>query len=238
MTFSVNDRLGDIVAQLPKAGDVFKENQIDFCCGGNRQLCEVAKEQGVDPDGLVTELNELFETVKDNMQQDVDWTKAPLDEFVDHIVNKHHAYLQTTLPALGELTTKILRVHGPNHGELSKVHRYFHQLKMEFEEHMIKEETLVFPKILEYSRTHSPELLDQAVDAIHELEEEHDSCGDLLKELHKITSGFAVPEDGCSTYHYTFQKLAEVESDTITHVHLENNILFPRLHRIQDEQIA
>jgi regulator of cell morphogenesis and NO signaling len=239
MAFSTTDKIGEIVAHLPKAGYVFKDYDIDFCCGGNRLVCDVAKEQGVDADKLVKEINELYEKVKAEGDEDEDWTTRSMSDLIDHVINKHHAYLQTTLTPLGELVTKILRVHGPHHGEqLLQVHRLYHNLKMEFEEHLIKEEATVFPLIVEYERTQSKELLDKAVENIHHLEEEHDSCGDLLKEIRKVTAGFEVPADGCATYQYTFQKLNELEQDTFVHVHLENNILFPRIHRVQDNMNA
>lgn len=229
MTFSVSDRVGDIVAALPKAGDVFKQHKIDFCCGGNRPLFEAAKEIGIDAQALASEINQVFMTVQEESSNDVDWTQAPLSRLVDHVLNEHHGYLHRTLPSLGELVTTILRVHGPNHPELGIVHRLYNNLKMDFEQHLIKEETLVFPKILEYAKSGSDTALRQAVFAIEELEREHEGTGNILKELRQITKDYQVPADGCGTYHYTFQKLEEVESNTFVHIHLENNILFPRL---------
>lgn len=238
MGFAITDTLGDIVAQLPKAGEVFQNHRIDFCCGGNRALFEAAGEQNVDATQLVQELNALLDAASAADANEVDWTTAPLSQLVDHVLNRHHAYLNTTLPTLGELVTKILRVHGQNHAELAKVHQLFYTLKMEFEQHLIKEETLVFPKIVAFERTGSKDALEQAVAAIDELEKEHDSSGQVLKELRKVTRDYAVPDDGCGTYHYTFQKLEEVESNTFVHIHLENNILFPRLQRTSNAQSA
>ncbi len=235
MAFATTDKIGDIMAHFPKAGDVFKDHGIDFCCGGNRLVGEAAKEQGVDADQLIQEIDALYEKVKKDRDEDEDWTKRSMSDLIDHIVNKHHAFLQTTLAPLGELVTKILRVHGPHHGQqLQQVHRLYHNLKMELEEHLIKEEASVFPLLVEYERTGSKELLDKAVAQIHRLEEEHAGYGNLLKELRQATDGFAVPADSCSTYQYTFQKLHELEQDTFMHVHLENNILFPGIHRVRD----
>ncbi len=232
MAFATTDKIGDIMAHLPKAGDVFKEHGIDFCCGGNRPVVDAAKEHDVDADQLIKEVNALYEKAQE--KEDEDWTKRSMAELIDHIVNKHHAFLQTTLTPLGELVTKILRVHGTHHGQqLQQVHRLYRNLKMELEEHLIKEETTVFPLLVEYERTGSKELLDKAVEQIHRLEEDHVGYGNLLKELRQATDGFAVPADGCSTYQYTFQKLHQLEQDTFMHVHLENNVLFPGIHRIR-----
>lgn len=231
MGFSVTDKLGDIVASFPKAGDVFKAHKIDFCCGGNRPLFEAAAEQGLDSEVLVAELKEAHERTKELTSAETDWTQAPFADLVDYVLTEHHGYLHTTLPALGELVTTILRVHGQNHEELAKVHRLYNSLKMDFEQHLIKEETLVFPNILEYQASGSTKALQSAINAIEELEQEHNHSGDVLKQLRQVTKDYTVPQDGCGTYHYTFQKLEEVEANTFTHIHLENNILFPRLRR-------
>lgn len=228
-TFHSSQKIGEIVTKFPKSADILKEYKIDFCCGGDRPLLTAVKEQGLNETEVLGKINSLYEKFKDVKTKDKNWEEASFSELADHILNTHHAYLWEELPKISELTNKILRVHGEHHPELSKVHRLFHNLKMELEEHLIKEETIQYPAIREYDKNKSQAELDRAVNITKELEDEHTGAGDILKELRKITNDYKVPEDGCNSYRLTYSKLEELEADTFQHIHLENNILFPRL---------
>ncbi|MCL6517279.1 iron-sulfur cluster repair di-iron protein [Alicyclobacillus sp.] len=258
--FQPEDRVGDVVTRFPGAADVFRAHGIDFCCGGQRSVLDAASQQGVPVQPLLDELNQRYTEARARSEQEVDWSQQPISDLVDHIVNHHHAYLHTTLPVMGELVTKILRVHGQHHPELAQVHRLFHELKTDLEQHLIEEETRIFPRVTAWAKraesaagselaqttsphastpaqgseqTSEPVDLDALVRDLEELESDHDRAGDLLKELRRVTGDYAVPEDGCGTYHYVFQKLEEIEGKTFLHVHLENNVLFPRLRANQ-----
>lgn len=232
--FSSKEKLGDIVVKMPKAVEVFKAYEIDFCCGGSRSLIEAIKEHNLKEEEVLEKLQVAYEEVKDLKDESIDWTKAPLSSLVDYVVNTHHAYLVQELPKLSQLTTKILRVHGEDHGNvLSPVHKLFHTLKMELEQHLIKEEEIVFPLIKEYEANPSSELLDKTLKTINELESEHDEVGNILREIRKVTDGYTVPSDGCYSYDLTFKGLELLEGDTFQHVHLENNILFSRLETMK-----
>jgi len=161
--------------------------------------------------------------------EDKNWTNISFSDLIDHVVNTHHAYLNVELPKLSELVRKIYRVHGEGHPELSDVYRLFHTLKMELEQHLIKEEEIVFPLIKQYEENPSHELLERTLKVINELEGEHEGAGDILKELRKVTNSYEMPSDGCYSYDLTFKGLEHLESDTFQHIHLENNIMFPRL---------
>lgn len=227
---SVNDTIGSIVNTFPTAANVFKHHKIDYCCGGDRFLIEAIVEQKLSEEKVLADLNQAYLAFQSASQNHgTNWLIAPIDQLVTHILNTHHAYLYATLPKLSELTTKILRAHGTNHPELSKVHKLFHQLKAELDSHLIKEETIQYPAIEAYLATGSLEQLKQAVEVIKELSDEHTGAGDVLKTLRDITKDYLVPEDGCNTYHTTYRLLEELESDMFTHIHLENNILFKRL---------
>ena len=135
--------------------------------------------------------------------------------------------MRRELPQLSDLSTTILRVHGASHEELSKVHRLFHNLKMEIDQHLIKEEEIVFPLIRGYAENPTSSQLKRIIEVDSELMKEHDGVGDVLKELRKVTDQYSVPEDGCATYEMTYLKLKDMESNLFQHIHLENNILFP-----------
>lgn len=230
--FNSSQKVGDIVISFPKAADVLKEYKIDFCCGGNRLFSEVIKEQGLDEEEILIKLNQLYAKFANN-STDRKWQEATEDELVEHIVNKHHAYLWSELPEISRLTTLILRVHGPNHPELARVHKLFHMLKMELEAHLTKEEAVQYPAIKTYIAGDLKTDLKAATGIIHELEEEHTAAGDLLKELRKVSKDFSIPDDACDSFKSAYQKLQELESDVFQHIHLENNILFPRLMMMQ-----
>lgn len=233
--FSTTDKIGEIVARVPKAGEIFKEKQIDFCCGGSRPLVEAIKEKGLDEKELLAELEDAYRKTKELQEKQKDWRTAPLSELIDYIVSTHHAYLEKTLPVLSELTTTILRVHGTNHQELSRVHKLFHILKMDLEQHLITEEQILFPAIKKYEKNPAPELLEEAGKTISKLETEHEDAGKILKELRSITDHYRLPQDACPTFTKAYSLLQELEDDVFRHIHLENNILHPRLLQKTDK---
>jgi len=226
--FNATQKIGEIVTRFPKAADIFKEYRIDFCCGGDRILRDVLQEEGHNETQVLERINALYEELKDVSSSDRDWTKESSGLLSDYVVNTHHAYLHGELSRMSELTTKILRVHGAHHPELGTVYRLFHQLKMELEQHLIKEEEIEFPLIKEEEKNPSAKARQKILSVIRELEAEHEGAGDILKELRKVTEDYKVPEDGCNSYRLAYEKLEELESDLFQHVHLENNILFPR----------
>jgi regulator of cell morphogenesis and NO signaling len=224
-----SEKIGDIVARFPKAGDIFTEYSIDFCCGGNRPLIEAIKEQNLDEKEVLGTLRKIYQKTLGQDQKDTDWRQASTSKLIDHILNTHHVYMRRELPQLSDLSTTILRVHGASHGELSQVHRLFHNLKLEIDQHLIKEEEIVFPLLKDYAENPSSSKLTKIVDLNGELRKEHDGAGDFVKELRKVTDHYSVPSDGCPTYIMTYSKLEDMESNLFQHIHLENNILFPRL---------
>lgn len=230
------DRVGDIVTRVPGADAVFKQFKIDFCCGGSKPLNEAIEQNELDETEVLQKLNEKLEQAQNVKEDGTDWEKVPYGQLVDHIVHTHHAYLYDELPQLSAYVTKVYRVHGPHRPELADVYQLFHALKSELEEHSIKEENDAFPLIKEYEQMPSEEKRTHLVRVIEELEQEHDHSGDLLKQLREVTRDYALPEGACNTYTLTYQKLEALESDLFTHIHLENNILFPRL--LNDETVS
>ncbi len=229
--FNSTQKIGEIVNAFPKSAEIFKQYRVDFCCGGSRPLSEAIKEQNINESELLNKINSAYESYEAS-SKDKNWVEAPTSEIIEQILNKHHAYLWSELPKISKLSTTILRVHGPHYPELSKVHKLFNTLKMELEDHLTKEETIQYPAIKEYEKTKSLNDLKKAVDIINDLESEHTNAGDILKELRTITNDFTMPEGGCETFELTYQKFHEMESDIFQHIHLENNILFPRLREL------
>lgn len=236
-TFNSNQKIGDIAAKFPNAIDIFKEYKIDFCCGGDRQLAGAIKEQNLNEIEIIDKMNKAYSEFTNSLNtENRNWVDAPLNELIDRILNMHHAYLYTNLPKISDLTTKIFRVHGQNHPELAQVYKLFHMLKMDLEAHLIKEETIQYPAIREFEKSKAEADLDKAIKTIEELDKEHTAAGGILKELRRITNDYTVPNDACNSYIATYVKLQELEANLFEHIHLENNILFPRLIALKNNK--
>lgn len=224
--FKKSDKIGDIVTIFPGASNLFLEYRIDFCCGGNRPLAEAIAEKNLDENKIIPLLNDNYKEFQEKNEEFTDWAKEKPSKLVDYIVGKHHAYLNEELPKISELTLKILKVHGKTHEELFKVHKLFNTLRIELEEHLVKEEGLLFLAIKEYEIERNSYNKENILYLLNELEKEHTGAGDIIKELREVTEHYIVPKDACKTFELTYRKLRELEQDTFQHIHLENNILF------------
>lgn len=212
--------IGDFVAANPGTARVLEAHGVDYCCGGQRPLADVCAEGGLDADALLAELTAVPQTA-----EDLDVTVLSNVELIDHIVSIHHDYLWREMPRLSELANKVARVHGANHPELRAVQQTWTQLVAELTDHLMTEEQEEFPAIKRAGEGGSP----FSDEGIQELLREHDAAGTLLARLRELTDGYTVPADGCASYRALFGGLEETERDLHTHIHKENNILFPRL---------
>ncbi|NLK99025.1 MAG: iron-sulfur cluster repair di-iron protein [Epulopiscium sp.] len=215
-----NNTIGTIVAELPKAVQIFKEYGIDYCCGGHRLLTDVMKEQNIASDELYEKLQQADEERKNLYSSQGNNFKEMSPQVLSaYIEDTHHGYLRKTLPEIAELLSIVLRAHGKNHKELFEVYRLYGQLKADLEQHLLKEETLVFPIVGE------EEELNQIKELTHEIITEHEAAGEVLRELRRITKDYQLPADACETFAKTYKNLEELEQDLHQHIHLENNIL-------------
>nr|WP_086074413.1 iron-sulfur cluster repair di-iron protein [Paenibacillus camerounensis] len=227
LSFSGEDFVRDIVLQFPKAADYFKGQRIDFCCGGAKPLAEAAEEKGLNADQLLGDLQKLVEE-HPVLEEDTRWNQASSRELVEHIVNKHHRYLREELPQISQNVTKVFRVHGDDSPHLAEVHRLFNLLREDLLKHTAQEEEVEFPKMLAYSENPSEAGLAELHELLHNLEQEHEGAGEILRELRAVTGDFTPPPHACTTYRLTYARLEELEGMTFEHVHLENNNLFLR----------
>ncbi|HOV69547.1 MAG TPA: iron-sulfur cluster repair di-iron protein [Clostridia bacterium] len=211
-----NGTIGGIVAEIPAAGSVFKAFGIDYCCGGQRKLADVIAEQGVNRAELYSALDDEAAKARKNANI-TDLGSLSSETLSYYIESTHHSYLRKALPELGELFAAVLSAHGVNHPELFDLYRVFGGLRTELEQHLIKEEVSLFPKL-------ASEYEDVSALA-REIKAEHDSAGKALRELRRISGDYAVPSDGCPTYEKLFTQLERLEDDLHQHIHLENNIL-------------
>jgi regulator of cell morphogenesis and NO signaling len=231
--------VAEIAAGSLAAVRVFERFGIDYCCGGKRPLDEVCRDKG-----LVTEQvqRELDAAAAQPAPEQRDWAIAPLRELIEHIVATHHAYLARELGPLGERVAKVERVYSARPEAVERVaglSGVFEALRSELLMHMRKEEMILFPAIESYEAAASakrplpPLPFGSVANPIRMMEMEHESAGDALAELHEITRDFEVPEYACVTYKAMLSGLRELEQDLHMHIHLENNILFPRALKLE-----
>ncbi|HEX2935467.1 MAG TPA: iron-sulfur cluster repair di-iron protein [Bacteroidales bacterium] len=217
--------IGQIVADDFRAAEILKDAGIDFCCGGKKTLEEACKEKSINPEIIEKRIQDLALIPATHSQNFKEWS---LDFLADYIVNTHHKYVIKTLPELVFYTGKIAAVHGSNHKELQEVADLFSQINTELLQHLKNEEEALFPAIKEVLKTNSQESRKTIQSEINRMTGEHEFAGGAMDKINEITNGYKVPEDGCSTYHVTFKLLRQFEDDLHIHVHLENNILFPK----------
>lgn len=222
-----NQKLGEIVSIFPGAAEIFQSYKIDYCCGGNVTLAVALKDNEVLLEHLEDMLNLEYETFINSSTDYIDWRKENPAKLIKHILNIHHDFTKKELRELDALVFKIMKVHYYEHGEeLIVLHKLFGNLKIELEQHLVKEEEKLFPMILEYEAKKDKKILEEIVAFIKETEAEHDAAGDILKEIEKITDDFQAPIDACTTYRLVFSRLKNLEKDLFTHIYLENSVLF------------
>lgn len=210
--------VGELAARHPLATRVFARHHIDFCCGGGRPLGDVCEKQGLDVDAVLSEIENELAPAEDRQR----WDLAPLGTLIDHIVNRYHLALREELPRLEAMARKVARVHGDKDPErLEALLQTFLILKAELDEHMLKEEQVLFPMI---RRGHGA----GADHPIAVMVREHQGAGDGLNRIRVLTGDYTVPPEACNTWRALWHGLEALETDLHEHIHLENNILFPR----------
>jgi len=226
----------ELVGRYPQTRPVFEQHGIDYCCGGGQSLAGAARKHDLELPVLLTALEKALQTPPNRSQAiDKDWYAAPLPELVRHIESVHHTYLKTELPRLRVLAEKVLLAHGANHGlMLRQVNTLVTALDTELTSHLAKEEKVVFPQIVAVASRASkaasqPGMTSgSARGSVDQLEREHDSAGKILAKLRELSGNYTLPPDACPTFKALYEELQQLEADLHEHVHLENNILFPR----------
>ncbi len=217
----------DLAVEVPHATRVFEKIGIDYCCGGHRSLEEACARANVSVDDVARALDAQSAVPSGPPR---DWRSAPISELVDHIVDQHHAYVKSEAPRLQALLAKVVGVHGKNHPELRHVQAAFGELANELASHLMKEEQILFPYLRQAAGNKGcgPTCFGSVQNPIRVMMMEHDGAGEKLREMRQVTNNYALPQDACVSYGTLFSALQEFEKDLHEHIHLENNILFPR----------
>ena len=222
-------KIGDIVTQDFRAAEVFKKAGIDFCCGGSQSLEAACRDKKLDVAEIESELEKLENSEPGSSHKFNEWK---LDFLCDYIVNTHHQTVMKLLPELTFYTQKIAEVHGDNHPELSEIANLFAQVDTELRQHLCNEEEVLFPAIREVLKTNSAESKATIISEITRMTGEHEFAGGAMDKINELSRRYAVPEDGCNTYRVAYKLLEQFEDDLHIHVHLENNILYPKAMKL------
>lgn len=220
-----NALLGELVTDDFRVAEIFKHAGIDFCCGGKKSLEQACKEKNIDLKSIEEEIRAIGKAPALSNINYKEWEPGFL---ADYIVNTHHKYVLKTLPDLIFYTKKIASVHGLHHPELIEVARLFEEINKELLQHLQKEEEVLFPAIKSVVQNNTIELQSVISSEITRMSKEHEFAGGAMDKINEITGGYKVPEDGCNSYQVAFKMLKQFEDDLHIHVHLENNILYPK----------
>lgn len=228
----------EVALDLPESTRLFEQLKIDYCCGGQRPLTEACASAGLE----INQVMELLANVSKSKVADAaaDFQKRSLTDLIAHILETHHVFTRTEMTRLEALTTKVINAHVNNHPELIRVGELVRLLCADLKPHMFKEEQVFFPYIeaMEQARLKNRPVpfppFGTVKNPIRMMMMEHDTAGDLLRDLRIVTSDYKVPADACMSYQALYQALEGFEKDLHQHIHLENNILFPKAAAMEE----
>ena len=238
MTIQDDHIIGEMVANDYRTASVFKKYNIDFCCQGNRTINDACQAKDIDQKLVILDLNEVLQSSADVATDFQSW---PLDLLAEYIEKKHHRYVETKTLEIKPYLEKICRVHGERHPELLEISEHFNATAGELAMHMKKEELLVFPFIKRMVRAEKEEtelVVSKAgslKNLIDSMMDDHATEGERFRKIDELSRNYTPPEDACNTYRVTFALLKEFEQDLHMHIHLENNILFPKAIELEEK---
>ncbi|MGE0771933.1 MAG: iron-sulfur cluster repair di-iron protein [Cyclobacteriaceae bacterium] len=231
--------IGEIVSADYRTARVFEKHKIDFCCKGNRTLREVCEIRKVDQNVLLKELECAREGTPSHSTDFDSWPIVAVASYVERV---HHKYVEDNVPLIKQYLSKLCQVHGARHPELFRINEEFHLSSGELATHMKKEELMLFPYIRKIASTQTKNskldahpLFETIANPITAMMEEHAVEGGRFEKISQLTNGYVPPADACNTYRVTYAMLEEFEQDLHLHIHLENNILFPKAIALEQQ---
>jgi regulator of cell morphogenesis and NO signaling len=236
MKTAYKQTIGDYVVNDFRTAALFSKYGIDFCCKGNRTLAEACEKKAIDADVLENEINAILQSTVDQI---IDFRSWPLDLLIDYILKTHHRYIEEKSAVLYQFLDKLCKVHGGRHPELFEINKLFTAGARELANHMIKEEMVLFPFIVDMvnaqrtNQTIAAPHFGTVYNPIAMMQEEHSIEGERFAKIADLTTSYIPPTDACETYKVTFSMLQAFEADLHKHIHLENNILFPAAKKLE-----
>ena len=241
MSIAIEKTVRELALENPAAPRVFEKLGIDYCCGGNQPLSEACRAANIPVDDVLDAL-EMAEYSARNAQKERNWNVEALTDLIAHISSTHHKYTREELARIPALLDKVCSVHGKNHPELLTIREIFRALAEELTTHLMKEEMILFPYVLRMEEAfiaNEPALpapFGAVQNPITMMEHEHDDAGKALRAMRKASDGYSAPSEACVSYRALYQALSEFEADLHRHIHLENNILFPRAIAMENKR--
>lgn len=236
MTITGKQIIGELVAQDYRTAEVFSKYGIDFCCKGGLTLQEVCEKKKINLQQLTTDLDEITALVENSRTEYKSW---PIDLLADYIEKKHHRYVAEKTPVIQQYLTKVAKVHGNAHPELEEILANFNESAQILAAHMKKEELILFPFIRKMATAHENEVLEPHFGTVQNpismMKEEHNVEGERFRKISELSHNYTPPQDACNTFRVTYALLKEFEEDLHLHIHLENNILFPKAIAMEAE---
>lgn len=231
MNFNTETRVNEIALSNPAGRRILEDAGVDYCCGGGKSLHEACLHANVPAELVLQRLRQNSERIN---PEEAAWTTKPLVELTRHIREHHHRYVRDVIPRVRGLLVKVREKHGSKHGEIGEIEKLFGDVAREMLMHMQKEEQILFPYIDALERAANgqgslePPFFQTVRNPIYSMMKEHDSAGELVRQIRKASNAYQAPADACTSFKAVYQELQQFEEDLHLHVHLENNILFPR----------
>lgn len=231
-----NKTVAEVVADNIKTAHIFKKYGIDFCCGGGITIDKACEKKDVDFSQLKEELLKV-----DDAPKAYNYNAWKLDFLIDHILNIHHTYVEESIPLILQYSNRVAQVHGHHYSEVIEINKLFTEVANELASHMKKEEIILFPYIkkLLIIKNEEGQISTPSFKTVNNpiamMEEEHETAGDIFKEIARLTNNFTPPENACNTFRALYAKLGEFEQDLHQHIHLENNILHPKAQQLEQD---
>lgn len=235
MNITEENTVAEIVVQNIKSAHIFKKHGIDFCCGGGITVEKACSKNGVD----YTILRKEIEAIGDSPSRAYNYDDWELDFLIDHIINVHHSYVAESIPLLLAYANRVAQVHGHHYEEVVKINAFVKEVAQELEAHMKKEEVILFPYVKQLVKARKEGLsiplphFGTVNNPIQMMFQEHENAGDVFKEIAKLSNNYTPPSEACNTFRALYSKLEEFEQDLHQHIHLENNILFPKAIQLE-----
>lgn len=229
--------LARIVADDYRAAQVFEQFGLDYCCKGKRELALACQEKGIRTAEVITEL-ETLATDQNNTQRFNTWS---VEFLADYIVLQHHSYVRTMIPLIQLHLQKVVNAHGEKHPEVIEIQNSFENMSPVLLNHLLEEETAVFPRVKLVALSCQLNVNDEPIENelksyFENLDAEHREVGDVLQKIQTLTNNFTPPPGACTTFRVLYQELKAFQEDMFKHIHLENNILFPKVAAMFKDQ--
>ncbi|MGA8768371.1 MAG: iron-sulfur cluster repair di-iron protein [Candidatus Acidiferrales bacterium] len=240
MNITGETKVKEIAAANPRATRILEQAGVDYCCGGNKSLHDACAHVGVSEEEIMERLRENNADVE---PADKNWASAPLGDLTQHIREKHHRYVREAVQRVPALLTRVKTRHGNNHPEIAEIEDLFLKIGRDMTMHMQTEEQILFPYIEALGRAANgeavlePPFFQTVRNPVQAMMEEHDAAAALVNQIHAASSAYTPPANACASYQALYRDLQEFEADLHEHVHLENNILFPRAIEMEAKSV-